>query len=211
MKKIISILMLFLLSLTLTIAAQTTGIATVTWDAVPDTDVVGYNVYSKPITSTTFNVLNVVGKANLTANIPVLPGAAYEMYVTAYNTSNLESDPSNKIRYTMYIVNGSGKATPVTLIDSTAANYSTYQLLVGPAVGTLTGTAPTLTFNPSPTFTKDVFSYKSPELFSGTNINCYYSLYKRSKECFTPGKIRLFKQAQGSSSHLAALAVDTGF
>ena len=177
-KLLVSMMMLFLLTLSVSVAAQTTGAATVSWDANPEVDIAGYNVYYKAVSATAFTTVNVAGKATVSTVISVLPSTAYEMYITAYNTSGLESDPSNKIRYTMYIVNGNGKSTPITLVDSGATNYSTYQLLVGPTLGTLSGTVPSLTFTPSATFTKDIFSYKSPELFSGTNINCYYSVYK---------------------------------
>jgi hypothetical protein len=135
------------------------------------------SLYIKAGTGATITT-NIVGKSTTSAIINVNPLTVYELYVTAYNPSGLESDPSNKIRYTSFIVNGFGKITPITLLDSSAANYPMFQLIYGPTSGLISGTAPSLVYNPTNTFIKDSFAFKSPEMFQGTNVMNYYSVYK---------------------------------
>lgn len=78
---------------------------TLAWDPSPDPDIAGYNVYYGPGRGTYTNHVSVgnVTKATISG---LLEGATYFFVVTSYNTSGLESDPSNEISYTVPVVAG---------------------------------------------------------------------------------------------------------
>ena len=70
------------------------------WDANTEPDVVGYKIYyGTPAGS--FTSSQDLGNTT-TATVPNLgAGQAYSFYVTCYNTSGLESEPSNIVTYTV--------------------------------------------------------------------------------------------------------------
>jgi len=83
------------------------------WDANTETDFAGYNVYIEPAGATVPTVVATVTGTGWT--IPdnlVPPGATVTFFVTALNTSNLESDFSNPVSY---FVPNLATATTVTL------------------------------------------------------------------------------------------------
>ncbi|MFV1995363.1 MAG: immunoglobulin-like domain-containing protein, partial [Verrucomicrobiales bacterium] len=85
------------LDATLSIAARSVTLA---WDANPEPDIAGYRL-SYGTQSATYTETIDVGNS-LTATVPNLGvGITYYFAVTAYNTANLESAPSEEISYTI--------------------------------------------------------------------------------------------------------------
>lgn len=95
MKKIIVFLLLVV------IAAFTLRSASVTlaWDANSEPDLAGYRLYSGTNGSGIHTLLADVGNVTLVTVSNLTLGATYYFVVTAYNTSGLESTPSNEISY----------------------------------------------------------------------------------------------------------------
>lgn len=72
--------------------------ATVSWLPNPEPDIAGYRVYYKP---TDTNAMTTVWTTNTSVRVDHLKqGRTYVFYVTAINTSKLESLPSESVRYT---------------------------------------------------------------------------------------------------------------
>ena len=69
------------------------------WSAAPDDTVVGYNVYYGPVATTITNQWN-VGQTLTTTITNLVPATTYYFFATSYNSSGMESDPSNFITYT---------------------------------------------------------------------------------------------------------------
>jgi Fibronectin type III domain len=73
---------------------------TLGWDASPDGNIAGYKLHYRRANESGMNVIqlgNVTSHilANLVAKIP------YYAFVTAYNTTGLESEPSNQVSFTL--------------------------------------------------------------------------------------------------------------
>jgi hypothetical protein len=67
----------------------------VSWSPNPETDISGYKVYYK---NTTTGLTSSVQSTNAFAVVSGLNiGVTYIFYVTAWNTANLESDPSDSV------------------------------------------------------------------------------------------------------------------
>ncbi len=180
MKKILATV-LAVTMLTLSVVAQSTNnpnTLKVRWDASPDAAAVGYSLYYRLASVTNFSVTNIVGRTTTNAAVPCVPYALYELYVTAKDANNLESDASNKIRAQNILVNGFGKVTPITVLDPTPGNLPQFVLTSGPTNGVATGTLPTLTYNPTNTFGKDMLVFKTPDVFSSQNVTSYVSVYR---------------------------------
>jgi len=106
----------------------------------------------------------------------LVPGVTYFFAVTARNVANLESDPSNEISYT--VPGGGANATPVATSGSTTTPEDqpraitlagtdgdgdplTYSIVSGPSNGSLTGTAPNITYRPNTNFNgSDSFTFR---------------------------------------------------
>lgn len=106
----------------------------------------------------------------------LVPGVAYFFAVTAKNVANLESDPSNEISYT--VPGGGANAIPVATSGSTTTAEDqtkaitlagtdgngdplTYSIISGPSNGSLTGTAPNVTYRPNANFNgSDSFTFR---------------------------------------------------
>lgn len=104
------------------------------------------------------------------------PGVTYFFAVTAKNVANLESDPSNEISYT--VPGGGTNATPVANSGSTTTpedqpkaitltgtdgdgDSLTFAIVSGPSNGSLTGTAPNVTYRPNTNFNgSDSFTFR---------------------------------------------------
>ena len=106
----------------------------------------------------------------------LVPGVTYFFAVTAKNVANLESDPSNEISYT--VPGGGSNATPVANSGSTTTPEDqpkaitltgtdgdgdplTFAIVSGPSNGSLTGTAPNVTYRPNTNFNgSDSFTFR---------------------------------------------------
>lgn len=90
----------FLLALFFSVGAATAAPVyenvTLAWDASPDTDIVGYNVYQRAA-SATWAAVPVGRTDNLTVYLPVNDGDVF--YVTAVNSAMAESSRSNEVTY----------------------------------------------------------------------------------------------------------------
>lgn len=174
-------LFLTTLFLTLTMSAIA-GTVTIGWNASTDPEVLSYNVYYKLPSTNVWMITNVVGRLNTTATLPVTQFLLYQYYVTSVITNSsitgqLESEPSNLIRFQSFYVMGS-RNTFIKLADVNVANIPLFTIITSPTAGNLIGNPPSLAFSPNVGFESDLFSYKNPELFSGQNVTNYYGLIK---------------------------------
>lgn len=160
----------------LTVTAQNSIKAS--WNASLDTNATSYSLYSKTAAATNFTTTTLVGILNTNASIPAIPYTLYELYVSARDVNALESDPSNKVRTENVYVNGIGNPTSITLLDVGILNFSGFVLTSAPTNGILTGNPPNVVYTTTGNGNKDVIVYKSPEIFAGSNITNYYSIYK---------------------------------
>jgi len=131
------------------------------WDPNQEPDIAGYYLYYGDVSRVSTKKLDV---GNITTTvIDLADSAAYFFFVTAYNTSGLESDPSNEVQYR---VNSPPTANPQSV--STLAEVSKdinlkgsdvdgdslgYTVVSAPGNGTLFGIAPILTYRPNPGYT----------------------------------------------------------
>lgn len=73
---------------------------TLAWDANSEPDVAGYRIYYKQTAAPTpWKIVNVGNVTNTTLS-DLTRGIEYSFYATCYNTSGLESEPSNVVTYT---------------------------------------------------------------------------------------------------------------
>lgn len=87
--------LLLLANLGLVSAAQ----VRLAWDPSPDADVIGYRLYWGTQSRTYFAMTD-VGNTTTASAGPLAGTTTYYFAVTAYNSSNLESDYSNEVEYT---------------------------------------------------------------------------------------------------------------
>jgi hypothetical protein len=78
---------------------------TLAWDPSPDPEIAGYNVYYGSASGAYTNHVSVGNVTNATIS-GLLKGGTYFFVVTSYNTSGLESDPSNEISYAVPLLAG---------------------------------------------------------------------------------------------------------
>ncbi len=69
------------------------------WNSNPEPDIAGYRLFWGPLNSGA--TARDVGNTTQAEITDLTPGSTYYFYVTAYNTSGLESDPSTNITYTV--------------------------------------------------------------------------------------------------------------
>jgi len=151
----------------------------VKWEAnLSDTNVAGYVVYYRQVSSPTYLATNINGVANTTLTLPAVPGGMYEMYVVSKNAAGLESDPSNKIRGQNVLVNGLGKPTPITLLDNSTTNFPGFLMVSGGTNGTVVGTVPNITYTATTTVGRDSLVYKLPETYSAASVTNYYNIFR---------------------------------
>lgn len=179
MKKLKIFLTMLFVALTM---GATAASVTIGWNPSTDTEVLSYNVYYKLASTNVWTTTNVVGRLNTTATLPVNQFSLYQYYVTsvitnASITGQLESEPSNLVRFQSFYVMGS-RTTFFKLADANVANIPLFTVVTTPTKGALAGNPPTLAFTPAVGFDIDLFSYKNPELFSGQNVTNYYGLVK---------------------------------
>jgi hypothetical protein len=89
---------IFLILVALCPSAQGQSSVTVAWVASPDPRVIGYNAYYGPASSVYTNRLSVGNVTSATIS-ELTKGATYFFAVTAYDSSGLESVPSNEVSY----------------------------------------------------------------------------------------------------------------
>ncbi len=107
---------LFALLLT-TVQAQTVDLI---WDANPETDLAGYNVYRSAITGSGYTKLNsnILTTLDYTASLADY-GITNYFVCTAMNTSGLESDYSNEVSYVMLNPDPPSVPTGLTITQTT--------------------------------------------------------------------------------------------
>lgn len=152
------------------IYAQTT--VTLAWDANEDTTVTGLKLY----TSTNFfqDALITDLPNTTTFDFSVNSNTTYSIYLTATNAAGLESEPSNKVRFTKFFSNN---RTNVFDLSSTVSPIAdTNNISVYPTNGIIYGEFPYITYvyTNSIASTKDYFKISTGEL---TNVvDNYYSI-----------------------------------
>ncbi len=151
--------------------------ATFAWDRVSSHTNLSAYILKYGTTSGSYTGSVSVATNVTTATVSSLsPGRTYYFVVTARNVSGLESDPSNEISHTAPgtisnatpVANGSSVSTPedqskaITLTGSDSdGDALTFSVLASPANGTLTGTAPNLTYLPTANFSgSDSFTFR---------------------------------------------------
>lgn len=173
MKKLI-LTLLFTFCATLFSFSQ--NFVVVAWDANPETDIGGYNVYystNSLIPPTNFLKNIVTGTNTLTNVINVIPYTLYSINVTAFNTNSLESDFSRQIRYEGLIL--TGYTNNLSLLGST--NWGSAILSGAPKNGYLSGTPPNVKYIlTNLTAVTDNFKYTISENYAGGAITNYYSV-----------------------------------
>jgi hypothetical protein len=147
------------------------------WDANPETNIAGYRLKYGIASGAYTNTVD--AGANLTATATGLDGGTtYYFTVVAYNTSGQTSANAAEVSYT---VPGTPNQAPLaegfsisTVEDTNAAatlsaidpdgDAVTYTVVSAPAKGTLTGTAPNLTYRPTANATgNDSFTYRASD------------------------------------------------
>src|SRR3954466_9032198 len=81
-------------------AEPITRTVTLTWDASPSADVVGYRVHYGTHSGAYSNLLD-VGSATATDIANLIDGTTYFFAITAYNAANEESVPSDEFMHTV--------------------------------------------------------------------------------------------------------------
>jgi hypothetical protein len=144
---------------------------TLAWDANSESDLAGYKVYYQSESESDPTVKD-VGNVTTTTISNLEPGETYTIYVTAYNTSGLESDPSNQVTYTVLNQVPSAVAQSVSMDEDTSVAITlsgsdpegrslSYSVVTQPSEGTLSGTAPDLTYSPGANYNgTDSFTFK---------------------------------------------------
>jgi hypothetical protein len=70
------------------------------WDASPDPSVIGYRVYVQQVGSVSASVIE-TGNTTVATVDNLIEGKTYSIYMTAYDATRRESDPSNGIMYSV--------------------------------------------------------------------------------------------------------------
>ena len=147
---------------------------TLAWDANSESDLAGYRLYCGTTTRSYDRTVEVTGDTRASVS-DLEPGNTYYFAVTAHNTAGLESDYSNEVAYTVEaqpdnrapfalnldLVVTANQSVPVTLdgFDPDGDSLS-YSVIAGPLHGSISGTAPSLTYIPQTGFVGvDGFSY----------------------------------------------------
>ena len=108
-KRVFGVFALIALGMSFCGSAWGTQSVTLAWDASADVNVIGYNVYYGPASGSYTNKIPVGNVTNVTIN-GLVEGATYYFAVTAYDSSGLESVPSNEVSYS--VPSGAGNQAP---------------------------------------------------------------------------------------------------
>jgi len=150
--------------LCLALIGQTATAASVdlVWNPNPETDIAGYKLSYGTSPGTYSNTIS-TGTATTTTVSGLNEGQTYYFVVKAVNTAGLESAPSTEIAHLVPLppntapvaanqsVNtNEDQAVAIRLAASDAQGDAlSYRLVTGPSMGTLSGTAPNLTYTPA--------------------------------------------------------------
>lgn len=93
MKNPLALIALMVLTVVSNVHAQAASVG-LTWDPSPDPRVVGYKLYQDGVAVQT----NIVSTTTTASNL--VAGVQYAWYVTAFDTNNIQSDPSNTLLFT---------------------------------------------------------------------------------------------------------------
>jgi hypothetical protein len=130
--------------------AQTAQSVTLRWDANPEPDVAGYRVYYGT-SSGKYSQSNDVGNVTGTTISNLTAGQTYYFVVTDYDTSGLESLPSNEVAYS--VPSPTPTPTPTPTRTPTPAPTPTPDLGSTPPSGGTPTPAPGATATPEPAVT----------------------------------------------------------
>ncbi len=151
--------------------------ATLAWDrAASHTNLASF-VLKYGVTSGSYTGQVSVATNLTTATVNnLVPGVTYYFVVTAKNVADLESDPSNQISYT--VPGTQSNSTPVATSGSTSTSEDqsraitlagtdsdgdtlSFSIVTSPSNGTLSGTAPNVTYRPNTNFFgSDSFTFR---------------------------------------------------
>jgi hypothetical protein len=152
------------------------------WNPSTDPSVVGYNIHFGVSSGNYTNSVSVGNVTNATVT-GLVAGQAYYFAATAVNAGSVESDYSNEIwtnapapantppvAQSSSVTTPEGQSVAVTLTGTDAdGNSLTYAVLTSPANGTLSGTAPNLTYTPSTYFFgTDSFTFRVNDGFTNS-------------------------------------------
>ena len=98
MKKILAVILLSLTILILYSSTISTASVTLAWDPNTEPDIAGYKIYYGTPVGNYTEVVNCGNTTNTTIQ-GLFSGMTYAFYATCYNTSGLESEPSNVVEY----------------------------------------------------------------------------------------------------------------
>jgi hypothetical protein len=153
------------------------------WNPNPESDIANYRVSYG--TSSGVHPNSVDAGLNTRASVNDLQeGTTYYFVVTAINQEGLESEPSDEVFYQVPATSAgpiavsqsasTNEDTPVGIVLSATATDPQaliYSIVSGPAKGTLSGTAPNLTYTPSADFNgADSFTFKVNDSLADSNI-----------------------------------------
>jgi fibronectin type 3 domain-containing protein len=135
------------------------------WDPSPDTNAIGYKIYYT--TGTNRLVKDVAGSTS--SFIAVDNGNNYSIYVTAYDSAKIESDPSNTVSYS---VPDTFPNTPIVLSSSVVQTNGTLRIKID--------------WQPAP-YEENVTGYKLDVLtngvlltnFFGTNLSASFTVNQK--------------------------------
>lgn len=154
--------------------AAGTNSVSLAWDPNPEPDIAGYRLQYGTTSGVYPNVVNAGNATSATAN-GLNQGTTYYFAVVAYNSAGLPSPASAEVSYT---VPGSPNTAPtassiaLTVAEDGQASAAlagtdgegdslAYAIVSAPSKGTLTGTAPNLTYRPAANATgSDSFIYR---------------------------------------------------
>jgi Bacterial Ig domain len=129
------------------------------WDPNPETDIAGYKVHYGTAPGEFTSSID-VGEVTMATVQRLAAGTTYFFVATAYNTGGLESPYSNEVTFTTapnaapvsigsQVTAAEDRSVSVTLIASDPDGDPVSYAITGiPAFGTLSGTAPLLTYTP---------------------------------------------------------------
>lgn len=144
-----------------------------TWAANSESDLAGYKLY-RGTSSGKYDYVKDVGLSTSIQVDELSPDSTYFFAVTAYNTSHLESDPSNEVQYTpaappiatqgfLSLPEDTSGSLKLQAASSSPGSL-TFQVTSGPTRGVLVGTAPDLAYQPFKDFNgPDSFTFTASD------------------------------------------------
>ncbi|MEK7949894.1 Ig-like domain-containing protein [Luteolibacter soli] len=156
-------------------SAAGTNSVSLAWDPNPETDLAGYRLQYGLTPGSYPNVID-AGKTTSATATGLNQGTTYYFTVVAYNTAGQTGTASSEVSYTVpgtpntapaasdfsLTVAEDGQATATLSGTDGEGDLLTYSIVSAPTKGTLTGTAPNLTYKPAANATgSDSFTYRA--------------------------------------------------